>query len=114
MRSRVASIEPGRVDGVACCMLRKLIARHCLACLLTLMGCAAAPGADYYAGRTIDFVIGGDVGGGYDIYARLIARHLPRFIPGRPTIVPKNQPGAGSARAATFLYGVAPKDGSVI
>jgi tripartite-type tricarboxylate transporter receptor subunit TctC len=77
---------------------------------------AAGPvdAADFYAGKTIDFVIGGDVGGGYDIYARVVARHLHRFIPGAPTIVPKNQPGAGSGRAASFLYSVAPKDGSVI
>jgi tripartite-type tricarboxylate transporter receptor subunit TctC len=77
---------------------------------------AAAPtrAADFYAGKTIDFIIGGDVGGGYDIYARVVARHLNRFIPGNPTIVPKNQPGAGSGRAASFLYSVAPKDGTVI
>jgi tripartite-type tricarboxylate transporter receptor subunit TctC len=77
---------------------------------------AAAPinAADFYAGKTIDFIIGGDVGGGYDIYARVVARHLNRFIPGSPTIVPKNQPGAGSGRAASFLYSVAPKDGTVI
>jgi len=74
----------------------------------------AAHAADFYAGKTIDFLIGGDVGGGYDIYARVIGRHLGRFIPGNPTIVAKNQPGAGSGRAATFLYGVAPKDGTVI
>src|SRR5262245_10753580 len=77
---------------------------------------AAAPvnAADFYAGKTIDFIVGGDVGGGYDIYARVVARHLNRFIPGNPTIVPKNQPGAGSGRAASFLYSVAPKDGMVI
>src|SRR5437899_1605786 len=73
-----------------------------------------AQAADLYAGKTIDFLVGGDVGGGYDIYARTISRHLARFIPGNPTIVVKNQPGAGSGRAATFLYSVAPKDGSVI
>src|SRR3981081_1650888 len=73
----------------------------------------AAP-AGFYAGKSIDFLVGGDVGGGYDIYARVVGRHLNRFIPGSPTIVIKNQPGAGSGRAATYLYGVAPKDGSVI
>src|ERR1700716_2323337 len=73
-----------------------------------------APAADFYAGKTIDLLIGGDVGGGYDIYARVLARHLHRFIPGSPNIVTKNQPGAGSGRAASFLFGVAPKDGSVI
>ena len=73
-----------------------------------------ASAADYYTGKTVDFLVGGDVGGGYDIYARVLSRHLPRFIPGKPTIVVKNQPGAGSGRAASFIYGVAPKDGSVI
>src|SRR5262245_7358752 len=73
-----------------------------------------ASAADYYTGKTVDFLVGGDVGGGYDIYARVLSRHLPRFIPGNPTIVVKNQPGAGSGRAASFIYGVAPKDGSVI
>jgi tripartite-type tricarboxylate transporter receptor subunit TctC len=75
---------------------------------------APAGAADFYAGKTIDFLIGGDVGGGYDIYARAVARHLARFIPGNPTMVPRNQPGAGSGRAASSLYSVAPKDGSVI
>ena len=84
------------------------------ATLVICLPAAPAPAADFYAGKTIDFLIGGDVGGGYDIYARVIARHLHRFIPGNPTIVPKNQPGAGSGRAASFLYGVAPKDGSMI
>ena len=82
--------------------------------MVTWLMAAPAPAADFYAGKSIDFLIGGDVGGGYDIYARVIARHLNRFIPGNPTIVPKNQPGAGSGRAASFLYSVAPKDGSVI
>jgi tripartite-type tricarboxylate transporter receptor subunit TctC len=75
---------------------------------------APAAAADFYAGKTIDLIIGGDVGGGYDIYARTIARHLAAFIPGNPTILPKNQPGAGSGRAASSLYSVAPKDGSTI
>jgi tripartite-type tricarboxylate transporter receptor subunit TctC len=81
-----------------------------IACLMT----APAQAADFYAGKGIDFLVGGDVGGGYDIYARVVGRHLNRFIPGNPIVVIKNQPGAGSGRAATYLYGVAPKDGSVI
>jgi len=82
--------------------------------MVTWLMAAPAPAADFYAGKSIDFLIGGDVGGGYDIYARVIARHLNRFIPGNPTIVPKNQPGAGSGRTASFLYSVAPKDGTAI
>ena len=91
--------------------------RHLAAAALavaTALLTTPAQAADVYAGKTIDFLVGGDVGGGYDIYARAVGRHLARFIPGNPTIVVKNQPGAGSGRAATYLYGVAPKDGSVI
>jgi tripartite-type tricarboxylate transporter receptor subunit TctC len=73
-----------------------------------------APAADFYAGKTIDFIVGGDTGGGYDIYARTFARHMSRYIPGNPTIVVKNMPGAGSGRAAAFLASVAPKDGTTI
>jgi tripartite-type tricarboxylate transporter receptor subunit TctC len=66
-----------------------------------------------YKGRNIDLVIGGDVGGGYDIYGRALARHMPKHIPGQPNIIAKNMPGAGSNKAADFLYNAAPKDGTV-
>jgi tripartite-type tricarboxylate transporter receptor subunit TctC len=69
---------------------------------------------DFYAGKTIKFTVGADVGGGYDIYARTLGRHLPRFIPGNPTVVTQNMPGAGSGRAGGFIYTVAPKDGTTI
>jgi tripartite-type tricarboxylate transporter receptor subunit TctC len=65
-----------------------------------------------YKGRSMDLIIGGDVGGGYDVYGRALARHIPRHIPGQPTIVAKNMPGAGSNKAAEFLYSTAAKDGS--
>jgi tripartite-type tricarboxylate transporter receptor subunit TctC len=81
--------------------------------VLVALTCAARA-ADFYAGKSIDLVIGADVGGGYDIYARALARHLGRFIPGQPSIVPRNQPGAGSARAAALLAALAPKDGATI
>ena len=70
--------------------------------------------ADFYAGKKIDFIIGGDAGGGYDIYARLIARHLSPYIPGAPLIVPRNMPGAGSGTAATSVFRLGAKDGTVI
>ena len=73
-----------------------------------------AAAADFYAGRTIELEVGADVGGGYDIYARTLARHLGRHIPGNPTIVVKNMPGAGSAKAAQFISMIAPKDGTSI
>ena len=77
---------------------------------------AASPAAaqDFYAGKSIDLMVGAPPGGGYDIYGRIVARHLGRHIPGNPNIVPKNMPGAGSAVAAGFLSQVAPKDGTVI
>jgi tripartite-type tricarboxylate transporter receptor subunit TctC len=74
-------------------------------------GGAQAP-ADFFKGRTIDLYIGYSVGGGYDVYARMIARHMGRHIPGNPTIIPKNMEGAGSIRLANWLYNVAPRDGT--
>jgi tripartite-type tricarboxylate transporter receptor subunit TctC len=74
----------------------------------------AQSAADFYKGKTVDLQIGYSVGGGYDLYARLIARHLGTHIPGNPTVVPKNMEGAGSLRLANWLYSAAPRDGSVI
>ena len=70
--------------------------------------------ADFYKGKIVDLDIGYSVGGGYDLYARLIARHLGDHIPGNPTVVPKNMEGAGSLRLANYLYTAAPRDGTVI
>lgn len=68
--------------------------------------------ADFYKGRTVNLVIGYSVGGGYDMYARLLARYISKYIPGNPTIVPQSMPGAGSLKAISYLANVAPKDGS--
>ena len=76
-------------------------------------GLAQSP-ADFYRGKTVEIVIGYSVGGGYDLYARLIARHLGKHIPGNPKVVPKNMEGAGGMRLANWLYGAAPQDGTVI
>jgi tripartite-type tricarboxylate transporter receptor subunit TctC len=81
--------------------------------LLALPALAQGPG-DFFKDRHVDLYIGYSVGGGYDIYARLIARHLGKHVPGGPTIVPRNMEGAGSLRLANWLYAVAPKDGSAI
>jgi len=70
--------------------------------------------AEFYRGRNVTLVIGFSVGGGYDLYGRLLARHLGKHIPGQPSIVPQNREGAGSERATLYLYNAAPKDGSVI
>lgn len=69
---------------------------------------------DFYRGKQIDLIIGYSPGGAYDLYARLIARHLGNFIPGKPTIVPRNMPGAGSRIAAAWVYNIAPKNGTVL
>src|SRR5204863_9335627 len=69
--------------------------------------------AQFYKGKTVELYIGYSVGGGYDVYARMLARHMGRHIPGNPVIAPKNMPGAGSLTLANWLYGAAPRDGSV-
>jgi tripartite-type tricarboxylate transporter receptor subunit TctC len=73
-----------------------------------------AASADFYLGKTLNVVIGYSAGGGYDLYARVLAKHLGKHIPGNPTVVPLNMVGAGSLRAANYVYSVAPKDGTVI
>ena len=70
--------------------------------------------ADFYRGKQIDIIVGSSPGGGYDIYARLLAQHMPRFIPGNPSIIVQNMPGAGGLRSANYLYQSAPKDGTTI
>src|SRR5215471_2158724 len=66
----------------------------------------------FYKGRQINLIVGYGPGGGYDLTARLLARHVGRFIPGQPSVVVQNMVGAGSLRAANYLYGAAPKDGT--
>ena len=80
---------------------------------LAASGTAAAQ-ADFYKGKTIELVISTGVGGGLDTNARMVVRHLPKHIPGNPTIIAKNMPGAGHVRAANYIYNQAPKDGTTI
>jgi tripartite-type tricarboxylate transporter receptor subunit TctC len=70
--------------------------------------------ADFYRGKTVELIISTGVGGGLDANARIVARHLGNHIPGNPTILPKNVPGAGHLRAANYVYSQAPKDGTTI
>jgi tripartite-type tricarboxylate transporter receptor subunit TctC len=74
----------------------------------------AQSAAEFFRGKRINLVTSASVGGGYDQYARLLAKHMPRHIPGEPTIIVQNMVGAEGLRAANFLYNVAPQDGSVI
>lgn len=69
---------------------------------------------EFYKGKTVRAIIGYSVGGGYDTYTRVLAAHLGKHIPGNPAVVPENMPGAGSLKAANYIFNVAPKDGTVI
>src|ERR1700758_1880694 len=86
-----------------------------VAALVAPASIAKADGvADFYKGRSISLVIGYSVGGGYDAYARLLAHYIGKHIPGEPSIVPQQMAGAGSLRAANYIFSVVPKDGSVL
>jgi tripartite-type tricarboxylate transporter receptor subunit TctC len=69
-------------------------------------------GKDFYQGKTVTLIVGNDAGGGFDVYARAVARHIDRHIPGRPRILVQNMPGAGSMKATEYINAVAPKDGT--
>lgn len=96
--------------------VRALVRSILVASLFAFSSAAAAQDAiaQFYKGNTIRVIVGSSAGGGYDTYARLIARYMSQYIPGNPTILPVNMPGAGSRTAAYYVYGVAPKDGTVI
>jgi tripartite-type tricarboxylate transporter receptor subunit TctC len=93
--------------------------------LAELIACAAAPltamaeeqqssAADFYKGKTIALITSTGPGGTYDLVARLIARHMPRYIPGHPTMIVENMPGGGNVLATNYMYNIAPKDGTAI
>jgi tripartite-type tricarboxylate transporter receptor subunit TctC len=69
---------------------------------------------DFYRGKNIRFVVGFDPGGVFDLYSRLLAKHMPQFVPGNPNMIVENKPGAGSMVAANAVYNTEPKDGTVI
>lgn len=80
---------------------------------LSMLPATAQTVEEFYRGKAITLAIGFSVGGGYDLYARHLARHIGKHIPGNPAILPQNMAGAGSLRAANFIYTAAPKDGTV-
>jgi tripartite-type tricarboxylate transporter receptor subunit TctC len=88
-----------------------------IAVLVGLSGLVAMGGAmkadDFFKGRSLQLIIGYSVGGGYDAYARLLGRFMGNHIPGNPVVVPQQMPGAGSLRAANYIYTAAAKDGTV-
>src|SRR5437868_466786 len=68
----------------------------------------------YYAGKTVKMIVGLGAGGGYDLWARTLARHIGRHLPGNPTVISQNLEGAGSFRAANYMANQAPRDGTVM
>jgi tripartite-type tricarboxylate transporter receptor subunit TctC len=87
-----------------------------VAAALVLAGAPARADAvaDFYKGKVVSLVVGYGSGGGYDVYGRLVAAHLGKYIPGNPTVVVQNMPGAGSLRSVNYLYNTAPKDGTIL
>jgi tripartite-type tricarboxylate transporter receptor subunit TctC len=94
--------------------LKTICALGILATALLVLPAQAQTPEEFYKGRTMRMLIPAAVGDSYDTEGRLIARHLSRFIPGNPTIVAENMPGASGRNVASYMYNVAPKDGSVI
>ena len=92
--------------------------RMIVVCMAIFALSVIAPGkiaaAPYFQGKTITLIVGTNPGGGYDNTARLVAKHLPRFIPGKPTVVIQNMPGAGHIIAANYLYNIAKPNGMTI
>jgi tripartite-type tricarboxylate transporter receptor subunit TctC len=84
-----------------------------LPALLISTGAADAQ-PDSLAGKSVQMVIGFGAGGGYDLWGRTVGRHIGRHLPGNPTVIPQNMPGAGSYAAANYIFNVAPKDGTVL
>ena len=85
-----------------------------LALLAAPLASAPASAQSFYEGKTISLVVGLAAGGGYDVYARFLARHFGRHIPGNPRVIVENKPGAATATAATYVYRNAVKDGTVL
>src|SRR3954451_18800924 len=86
-----------------------------LACFITLLAVLSAPAAradESFAGKTVTIHVPVSPGGGYDTYARLVARHIKKHLPGAPTVIVKNMPGAGGILLSGYLYNQAPKDGT--
>jgi tripartite-type tricarboxylate transporter receptor subunit TctC len=92
------------------------IAAVIAAVVATLAATAAAADAvaDFYSGKQIRFIIRSGVGGGYDQYSRLLAKHIGKHIPGRPSVIPVNMPGGGGIRAANYVAKIAPQDGTIL
>ena len=95
-------------------MTGRLFLSFTLFCTTVCGAAHAQNAADFYKGKTVSIVVGFGAGGGYDLYARLLGRFMGEYIPGKPNVIVQNMEGAGSVRAANFVYALGPKDGTVI
>jgi tripartite-type tricarboxylate transporter receptor subunit TctC len=86
----------------------------CLSICLAPVGARADAVADFYRGKTVTLNVASGVGGGYDFFARALAKHMGKYIPGNPSLIVQNMPGAGGARMVNFAYGVGPQDGTLL
>lgn len=84
------------------------------ACIFTALAAPAAAAAEPFAGKTITIYVGSGAGGVYDVFGRLVQRHIVRHIPGEPNVVVSPMPGAGGITTSNFIYNVAPRDGSAL
>ena len=91
-----------------------LLATPLIAALVSAGATPAAAQADALAGKSVQMIIGFGPGGGYDLWGRTLGRHIGKHLPGHPNVVPQNMPGAGSYTAASYIFNIAPKDGSVL
>jgi tripartite-type tricarboxylate transporter receptor subunit TctC len=82
--------------------------------IIGIVPAAADPVADFYKGKQIRFIIRSNVGGTYDLYGRLLSRHMTRHMPGNPTILPVNMGGGGGIKAANYVADIAPRDGTIL
>jgi tripartite-type tricarboxylate transporter receptor subunit TctC len=88
------------------------IAIYLTAALLLAPSAQAQTVEEFYQGKTLTLIVGNGPGGGFDVFARLLARHIGKYVPGHPSVVVQNMPGAGSLLAANYLYNLAPRDGA--
>jgi tripartite-type tricarboxylate transporter receptor subunit TctC len=99
---------------MAMASIPRLSSAAVIAAFLTTAHPVAAQEADFFKGKTVNILIGFGPGGANDVWARTIAKHMTRYLPGHPTIVPQNAPGAGGLKLMNTLYNVSPKDGTAI
>ena len=105
--------EQQRINNGTRCEIRQSCLAHCSSPPPVPPAAAQSVG-DFYKGKQIEFIIAAETGSIYDTWARMLSRHMPKYVPGNPAFVPKNMPGAGHIRAAGYSFNVAPKDGTSI